>query len=134
LIKLSLSERVFVKLRGDRELLGVLHVSLETCIVNLKAVLIPCCCCTLYQAYDGHMNMVLSEVEEQISILEVDEATNQEKIKVSNTCRQILCLTAASGIITDTGLSRFLQTIKKQYEMLFVRGDGVVLVSPPART
>ena len=28
LIKLSLSERVFVKLRGDRELLGVLHVSI----------------------------------------------------------------------------------------------------------
>ncbi len=27
LIRLSLSERVFVKLRGDRELVGVLHVS-----------------------------------------------------------------------------------------------------------
>ncbi|CAD6570294.1 MAG: U4/U6-U5 snRNP complex subunit lsm3 [Cyphobasidiales sp. Tagirdzhanova-0007] len=59
LIKLSLSERVFVKLRGDRELLGVLH------------------------AYDGHMNMVLSEVEEQISTLEVDEGTSEEKIKVT---------------------------------------------------
>lgn len=33
LIRLSLSERVFVKLRGDRELTGVLHVSntLQTC-------------------------------------------------------------------------------------------------------
>lgn len=30
LIRLSLSERVFVKLRGDRQLTGVLHVSLET--------------------------------------------------------------------------------------------------------
>ena len=29
LIRLSLSERVFVKLRGDRELTGVLHVSVE---------------------------------------------------------------------------------------------------------
>lgn len=28
LVKLSLSERVHVKLRGDRELTGVLHVSL----------------------------------------------------------------------------------------------------------
>lgn len=28
LIRVSLSERVFVKLRGDRELKGVLHVSL----------------------------------------------------------------------------------------------------------
>lgn len=27
LIRLSLSERIFVKLRGDRELTGVLHVS-----------------------------------------------------------------------------------------------------------
>merc|ERR1712093_652316 len=82
LIKLSLSERVFVKLRGDRELLGVLH------------------------AYDGHMNMVLSEVEEQISTLDVDEVTNEEKIKL----------------------------VKRNYEMIFVRGDGVGLVSPPSRT
>lgn len=29
LIRLSLSERVFVKLRGDRELTGVLHVRLH---------------------------------------------------------------------------------------------------------
>lgn len=28
LIRLSLSERVFVKLRGDRELTGILHVCL----------------------------------------------------------------------------------------------------------
>lgn len=29
LIRLSLNERVFVKLRGDRELVGVLHVCLQ---------------------------------------------------------------------------------------------------------
>lgn len=28
LVRLSLSERVFVKLRGDRELTGILHVRL----------------------------------------------------------------------------------------------------------
>ena len=34
LIRLSLSERVFVKLRGDRELTGVLHVrSLSTIFI-----------------------------------------------------------------------------------------------------
>ena len=34
LIRLSLSERVFVKLRGDRELTGVLHVrSLSTMFI-----------------------------------------------------------------------------------------------------
>lgn len=41
-----------------------------------------CCCLLASQAYDGHMNMVLSEVEEQISLLEIDEASNQQKIKV----------------------------------------------------
>lgn len=29
LIRLSLSERVFVKLRGDREMTGILHVGFE---------------------------------------------------------------------------------------------------------
>jgi hypothetical protein len=32
LIRLSLSERVFVKLRGDRELVGILHVYISSCI------------------------------------------------------------------------------------------------------
>ncbi|KAI9618596.1 hypothetical protein H4Q26_012418 [Puccinia striiformis f. sp. tritici PST-130] len=43
LIRLSLSERVLIKLRGDRVLNGTLH------------------------AYDGHMNMVLSDVTETIT-------------------------------------------------------------------
>lgn len=50
LIKVSLSERVFVKLRGDRELRGTLH------------------------AYDGHMNMVLSDVEETIYVVDSEES------------------------------------------------------------
>lgn len=74
------------------------------------------------------MNMVLSEVEEQINILEVDEATNQEKIKVGELIKVYW------HHLANLPLLRFLQTIKKQYEMLFVRGDGVVLVSPPSRT
>ncbi|KAJ7068457.1 like-Sm ribonucleoprotein [Mycena amicta] len=78
LIRLSLSERVFVKLRGDRELTGILH------------------------AYDGHMNLIMSDVEETIMI--VDEAT------------------AAVNVA------------KRKVDMLFVRGDGVILVSPPSRT
>ncbi|KAI5475010.1 hypothetical protein MNV49_002102 [Pseudohyphozyma bogoriensis] len=77
LIRVSLSERVFVKLRGDRELRGVLH------------------------AYDGHMNMVLSDVEETIYVVD-DESPE-------------------------------VRTVKRNVEMLFVRGDGVVLVAPPSR-
>ncbi|CAO3702392.1 unnamed protein product [Rhizopus stolonifer] len=76
LVRLSLDERVYVKLRGDRELTGVLH------------------------AYDGHLNMVLGEVEETITIVDVNEETSEEVIR----------------------------TVKRAFEMLFVRGDGVILV------
>lgn len=42
LIRLSLSERVFVKLRGDRELSGVLHVSAAISRFGLIGVLNWC--------------------------------------------------------------------------------------------
>ncbi|PPQ65955.1 hypothetical protein CVT26_010717 [Gymnopilus dilepis] len=83
LIRLSLSERVFVKLRGDRQLTGILH------------------------AYDGHMNLIMSDVEETIMIVDPEAATNGQ------------------GVVNIA---------KRKMEMLFVRGDGVILVSPPART
>ncbi|ERF73355.1 Sm-like protein lsm3b [Endocarpon pusillum] len=79
LVRLSLDEIVFVKLRGDRELKGRLH------------------------AYDSHCNVVLGDVEETIYTIEEDEE-GEETVK----------------------------TIKKQSEMLFVRGDSVVLISPQA--
>lgn len=79
LVRLSLDEIVFVRLRGDRELKGRLH------------------------AYDSHCNLVLGEVEETIYVVEDDEE-EEETVK----------------------------TIKKQSEMLFVRGDSVVLISPQA--
>lgn len=82
LIKLSLAEKVYVKCRGDRELRGTLH------------------------AYDQHLNLVLSDVEETITTQELDEETYEEIIR------------------TDT----------RSLPMLFVRGDVVILVSPPLRT
>ncbi|XRB06404.1 U6 snRNA-associated Sm-like protein LSm5 [Pycnococcus provasolii] len=57
LIRLSLDERVFVKLRGERELRGKLH------------------------AYDQHLNMVLGDVEESVTTVETDEETFEEIIK-----------------------------------------------------
>ncbi|KAG7449023.1 like-Sm ribonucleoprotein [Guyanagaster necrorhizus] len=84
LIRLSLSERVFVKLRGDRELTGILH------------------------AYDGHMNLILSDVEETIMIVDLPE-----------------------GVAEGQGT---VNVAKRKMDMLFVRGDGVILVSPPSRT
>ncbi|KAI4092561.1 MAG: hypothetical protein LQ344_003407 [Seirophora lacunosa] len=79
LVRLSLDEVVFVRLRGDRELKGRLH------------------------AYDSHCNLILGDVEETVYLVE-DEDEEDELVK----------------------------TIKKQSEMLFVRGDSVVLISPQA--
>ena len=82
LIRLSLDERIYVKMRNDRELRGRLH------------------------AYDQHLNMVLGDVEETVTTLEIDEETYEEIYKQN----------------------------KRNIAMLFVRGDGVILVSPPMRT
>jgi U6 snRNA-associated Sm-like protein LSm3 len=82
LIRLSIDERIYVKCRGDRELRGKLH------------------------AFDQHLNMILGEVEESVTVREVDEETEEE----------------------------ILRTSKRNIEMLFVRGDIIVLVSPPLRT
>ncbi|XP_023333780.1 U6 snRNA-associated Sm-like protein LSm3 [Eurytemora carolleeae] len=82
IIRLSLDERIYVKMRNERELKGRLH------------------------AYDQHMNMVLGDVEETVTIVEIDEETYEEIYK----------------------------STKRTIPMLFVRGDGVILVSPPMRT
>jgi len=58
LIRLSLSERVLVKLRGDREIRGILH------------------------AYDGHMNLIMGDVEETIYDVQVAEDTGAESVVV----------------------------------------------------
>ncbi|KYN29679.1 U6 snRNA-associated Sm-like protein LSm3 [Trachymyrmex cornetzi] len=79
LIKLSLEERIYVKMRNERELRGKLH------------------------AFDQHLNMVLGDVEEIINIVEIDEETYEEIYRQK----------------------------KRTIQMLFVRGDGVILVSPP---
>ena len=49
--------------------------------------------------------MVLGEVEETVTTMEIDEETYEELIK----------------------------TTKRTVPMLFVRGDGVILISPPLR-
>ena len=82
LVRLSIDEKVLVKLKGDRELKGKLH------------------------AFDQHLNMVLGDVEESVTTIEIDEETEEETTKTS----------------------------KRNIDMLFVRGDVVILVSPPLRT
>ncbi|KAF2102732.1 hypothetical protein NA57DRAFT_71719 [Rhizodiscina lignyota] len=99
LVRLSLDEMVFVKLRGDRELKGRLHVrKLHNAIARESRL-------TVVQAYDSHCNLVLGDVEETVYTVEEDE-DGEESVK----------------------------TLKKQSEMLFVRGDSVVLISPQPNT
>ena len=81
-LRLSLEERIYVKLRNDRELYGKLH------------------------AYDHHLNMIMSDIEEVITSVEVDEETYEEIYKTS----------------------------KRNIPLMFVRGDGVILVAPPSKS
>ncbi|KAL6721758.1 U4/U6-U5 snRNP complex subunit lsm3 [Lecanora helva] len=69
LVRLSLDEIVFVKLRGDRELKGRLHRVDKS------------------QAYDSHCNLVLGDVEETIYIVEDDD--EDETVKASFPIHQI---------------------------------------------
>ena len=82
LIRLSLDERVYVKCRNGRELRGRLH------------------------AFDQHVNLVLGDVEESITTVVIDPATEEE----------------------------VAQTTARKVDMLFVRGDVIILISPPLRT
>ena len=59
-----------------------------------------------FQAYDQHLNMILGDVEETVTSVEIDEETFEEVYR----------------------------TTKRSIPMLFVRGDGVILVSPPMRS
>lgn len=81
LVRLSLGERIYIKLRGLREVRGKLH------------------------AYDQHLNIILGEVEEVITTIEVDEDTYEEIVR----------------------------TRKRTIPYLFLRGDSVILISPPTR-
>jgi U6 snRNA-associated Sm-like protein LSm3 len=78
LVRLSLDERIYVKMRNERELTGRLH------------------------GFDQHLNMVISEVEEIVTTLELDEETFEE----------------------------IYRTTQRTIPMIFVRGDGVILISP----
>merc|ERR1712141_235927 len=82
LVRLSLDERIYVKMRNERELKGRLH------------------------AYDQHLNMILGDVEETVTTAEIDEETYEEVYR----------------------------STKRNIPMLYVRGDSVILVSPPSRS
>ena len=113
LIRLSLSERVFVKLRGDRELTGILHVRKIACSLEQNVLRIK-----WLQAYDGHMNLIMSDVEETIMLVDAESVANGQG--VVNVCPLFQIIARTDWLIT--------QVAKRKMEMLFVRGDGVILV------
>lgn len=89
LIRLSLDERIYVKLRSDRELRGKLHVISSFYLTfypfflvldfNFKFDL---------QAYDQHLNMILGDVEEIVTTVEIDDETYEEIVRVSHNQNQ----------------------------------------------
>jgi U6 snRNA-associated Sm-like protein LSm3 len=114
LIRLSLNERVFVKLRGDRELTGVLHV--RPSHDRSRSRLTLC-----YQAYDGHMNLIMSAVEETIMIVEPVEGAPQSQGSVNVSHVRLIFRLVFTHKSSSTSNGR--------WRWLFVRGDGVILVS-----
>eukprot|EP00976_Prorocentrum_cordatum_P043989 890188-Prorocentrum_minimum.AAC.2 len=68
--------------------------------------------------------MILGEVEETITTVEIDDETYEEIIKTM--IRAALVVSRRRGIA--------LRTQKRHVQYLFVRGDGVILVSPPLRS
>ncbi|KAM5467435.1 hypothetical protein MauCBS54593_005404 [Microsporum audouinii] len=112
LVRLSLDEVVFVKLRGDRELKGRLH------------------------AYDSHCNIVLGDVEETIYIVEEDEA-GEETVKTIKKQEEMLFVRGSvelmgGGMVASTekgddeeeSLSEFAEYVEKQQERLYLRNQN----------
>ncbi|KAG8236184.1 hypothetical protein J437_LFUL013450 [Ladona fulva] len=78
LARISIDERIFLKLKNGRRLKGILH------------------------AYDRHLNMVLGDVEETVIDIDIEEDTHEEIYKES----------------------------RRRIPMLFLRGEGVILMTP----
>ncbi|KAF3523275.1 hypothetical protein F2Q69_00050167 [Brassica cretica] len=84
------------------ESLGFFFRKFRTLVKGSRPVAISC----KSVAFDQHLNMILGDVEEVITTVEIDDETYEEIVR----------------------------TTKRNIQFLFVRGDGVILVSPPLRT
>ena len=98
LLRLSLDERIFVKLRNERELSGRLH------------------------AFDQHLNMILGII--------LVSSLDQTKIHIQGDVEE----TVTHVEIDEETFEEFERQNTRSIPMLFVRGDGVILVAPPLRS
>lgn len=64
------------------------------------------------------MNLILSDVEETIMLVDAQEGAPTEQAQISVRCFEV-CSTRSFNPA---------QVAKRKMEMLFVRGDGVILV------
>ena len=71
--------------------------------------------------------MILGEVEETVTSIEIDEETYEELYKVIILLNNIYLVNKLNCFLI------FFQPTKRSIPMLFVRGDGVILVSPLIR-
>lgn len=108
LIRLAIDEVVRVQMRGDRQLRGKLHVRYSSTNSWRSEPSQSTDQSSLHrsQAFDQHLNMILGDVDETLTTTEVDPETLEQLVK----------------------------TTKRRIPMLFVRGDCVILISPPLRT
>ncbi len=131
LIKLSLDEKVYVKMRNDRELRGRLHVSLHTSL-NKKEVYI------CWPVYSFSLKGIRSAFEYGFGRswrdghLYRNRRRNVWRSLQSNYSHWMCYWNPTKPCITLHIL--FCQKpTKRSIPMLFVRGDGVILVSPLMR-
>lgn len=82
-----------------------MRIQENTQFATLICKLISSLVCFSTQAFDQHLNMILGEVEETVTTTEIDDETDEEIVKKQT----------------------------RKIGMLFVRGDVVVLISPPLR-
>ncbi len=92
LVRLLLDEVVFVKLRGDRELKGRLHVR-RTSNIPTNGLSRIIAADSISQAYDSHCNLVLGDVEETIYVTDEDD---DDEIKLGGSLLSIVWLTFQS--------------------------------------
>jgi U6 snRNA-associated Sm-like protein LSm3 len=134
LVRLLLDEVVFVKLRGDRELKGRLHVGSKQaqCGIVMGATL-----ANAAQAYDSHCNLVLGEVEETIYVVEDEDEDDEVKVRGRDMMPSVAVLLLTmrtddqpqvANVVCERQVKKLLQAVVISADSL--AGDSVVLISP----